>query len=115
MNHEAYENEMIDGVNRHAGEWEQITFDYEGTDTAKSGPAKNTGVRILGRGLRCVVLALFTAAVFGLSVFDFIAVAYSTGYLAVALFICAIALLAVAFILLYAQGITDKESQGDDK
>jgi hypothetical protein len=115
MNHEAYENEMINGVNLHGRVSDEITFDNEDTDTVKSVPVKHTGLKTLGRGLGRVALALFTAATFGFSVFDFIAVAYSTGYLAVALFICGIIMLAVAFILLYAQGITDKERPGESK
>ena len=115
MNHAEYEKQMIDGVNRHADKWDQITFDTESTDTVKSVPVKNKNVKILGRGFTRVVVALFTAATFGLSVLDFIAVASATGYCAVALFIAAIMLLLVAVILLYSQGITNKESKGDGK
>lgn len=120
MNHAEYEKQMIDGVNRHAEKWDQITFDTditdtESTDTVKSVPVKNKNVKILGRGFARVVVALFTAATFGLSVLDFIAVASATGYCAVALFIAAIMLLLVAVILLYSQGITNKESKGDGK
>ena len=115
MNHAEYEKQMIDGVNRHAEEWDQITFDTEITDTAKSVPVKNKNVKIFGRGLARVAVALVTAAMFGLSVLDFIAVASATGYCAVALFIIAIVQLLVAVILLYSQGITNKESKGDGK
>jgi hypothetical protein len=54
-----------------------------------------------------MLLAIFTAFLFGLSIFSFIATATATGYWAVILFISAIVLLVWAFLFLYAQGIVN--------
>jgi hypothetical protein len=71
--------------------------------------------KILGRGLKRMMIALFTAILFALSVYAFIAAATATGYWAVVLFLSAIVLMVGAFVFLYAQGITKVESQGDSK
>jgi hypothetical protein len=115
MEHDVFEQEMIDGVNRHAEmKWHYTGTHESATPVEKSGFIKED-VRILMRGLKRIVLALLTTFLFALSVFDFIAVATATGYWAVALFITAISMLTTAFILLYVQGITYMESKGDDK
>ena len=114
MNHEAYENEMIDIVNRNAEEKSKCPVD---TVTKRSLFTKTDAANLI-KGLKCMVLALFTAGLFAVAVFGFIMVASVTGYLAVAVFTTSIGILAVAFIFLYALGITFKtntESQGDDK
>ena len=115
MNHEAYENEMINGVNRHAGEWNYITFDNETTDTVESVPVKRTGVKTLGRGLCRMIMGLITAGIFGISICDFILVSRETGYRAVAMFFAGVVMLLSAIAAVYGQGIVGKESQGDDK
>jgi hypothetical protein len=73
--------------------------------------------KILKTGLKRMGVALFTAALYALAVFDFIAVATAPGYLAVLLLIVALMLLGMAFILTYAQGLTKvhEESQGEDE
>ena len=60
---------------------------------------------ILKRGLKCVLIALLTAAMFGLSGWCFVETAKAPGYWAVLLFFTAIMSLGMALILLYAQGI----------
>ena len=70
---------------------------------------------LLWRGLKRVVTALFTAGLFGLSVYAFIATATATGYRAVVLFISGIVQLKWAFRLLSAQGVTEGEKEGDGK
>ena len=110
MDHEAFENEMIDGVNRHAEE----SGRFDG-NIPKQAVITKTDTLTLKMGLNRMVLALFTAFLFGLSVFSFIATATATGYWAVILFISAIVLLVWAIIFLYAQGIADVESKGDSK
>lgn len=62
-------------------------------------------------------VALLTAAWYAIAVVDFIAVAKAPGYLAVLLFIVGLIMLGVAFILTYAQGVTEvhEESQGEGK
>lgn len=101
-----YEKEMFDGVNRHAGEKVQ----YPTTHDKQSA---QTDARSLWLGLKRVLVALLTAASFGLTGYTFFAVATATGYWAVALFIAAIVLAIWSFSLLYAQGIVPVESQGD--
>jgi hypothetical protein len=71
--------------------------------------------KVLWRGLKRMVIALFTASLFGLSVYAFIAAATAVGYGSVILFLSAIVLLAWAFRFLYAQGITHVERKDDDK
>lgn len=109
MDHEAFEKEMIDTVNRHSGEWKQITFDGEFAEAPKSHKVKiitKKDVSTLATGLKRMLVALFTAILFGLSIFAFIATATATGYWAVILFIAAIVLMLWAFIFMYAQGIS---------
>lgn len=101
MDHKAYEKEMIDKVNHHASKARTVVTKK---DTAT-----------LKIGLKRMVLALFTAVLFAVSVFCFIAVATAPGYLAVVMFITALFALVCGIIFLYAQGITNKESNGDDK
>lgn len=113
MNHEAYENQMLDGVNRHAEEKTQHT------GTAKTPVAKRlltkADAQALKQGLKRVLFALITAATFALAVFCFIAVTWSRGYWAVALFLGASFLTIWTITLVYAQGITVNERQGDGK
>lgn len=106
MDHEAYEKEMIEAVNRHSEE-------------KSKGPKRTVITKkdasVLKIGLKRTLLALLTAGLFALAVYDFIAVATATGYWAVALFLAAIVLLIAVFTLLYAQGIIHVESKGDGK
>ena len=115
MNHDTYEKEMIDGINRHAEEKSQQTIIHSSkVTTAKNGSAK-TDFEALKRGLKRTVLALLTAILFGLSVFAFIATATATGYWAVVLFLSAIVLMFWAFVLLYAQGVVRTGRYGGSK
>ena len=115
MDHEAFENEMIDTVNRHSGEWDQLSFDGEFPEPIKKHKFKvfsKEDASALKTGLVRVLAALCTAFLFGLSVFAFIATATATGYWAVILFLAAIVLMVFAFIFLYAQGISPKGTGG---
>ena len=103
MDHEAYEKEMIDTVNRHAEE-QGVHFE---TGISQRAVITKKDTSTLKIGLKRMVLALFTAVLFALSIFSFIATATATGYWAVILFISAIVLLGWAFVLLYAQGIVN--------
>lgn len=69
----------------------------------------------LWRGLKRMVMALFTAGLLGLSVYAFIATATATGYWAVVLFASGIVQMGWAFRLLKAQGTNKAESDGDVK
>ena len=110
MDHESYENEMMDAVNRHGESADQKIID------ASSSPVVNKNdVRVVARGLRRTLIALLTAAKFALAVIGFITVAKAPGYLAVLLFFASILALGCSFILLYAQGIIHVESQGESK
>lgn len=115
MDHEAYENEMIDSVNRHAGESGRYVGTYESTGITKKRLLPKAETTALTRGLKRMLVAIFTAVLFALSILSFILVATATGYWAVFLFFAAVVLLIWAFVFLYAQGITDAESKGDDK
>ena len=115
MDHETYENQMIDSINRHAEEKNRCTGTSENTIKAKRRVFTKTDVNTLKRGLKRTMIALLTTVLFGLSVFSFIAAATATGYWAVILFFSAIVLLGWTFVFLYAQGVTDAESKGDSK
>lgn len=74
--------------------------------------------KILKRGLKRVGVALLTTATFAIAVLGLILTATVPGYLAVLLFLASALALAVAFTLLYAQGINrriSKESAGESK
>lgn len=113
MDHEAYENEMIDIVNQHGD-----TADYKTADPERKQVANKEDARIVVTGLKRTLLALLTAAFFAIAVIGFIAVASKHGYMAVLLFFASVVSLIGAFVFLYAQGIATKifpESKGDDK
>ena len=112
MDHEAYENQMIDGVNRNAEE-KSKHVDTCGTENtaAKVIPLfTKKDSQILSVGFKRTILALLTAAAFGISVAGFIATAMAPGYLAVALFLGSWVALGGAYVLLYAQGLIRVES-----
>ena len=71
--------------------------------------------QILTRGLKRMLLALLTGAMFTLSVWGLIEVAFAPGYLAVLLFFASVTIFGGALLLLYAQGITRVESQGENE
>ena len=102
MNHEVYEKQMIDAVNRNAEE-----------KKVKQSVVTKTDKRTFKRGLMRSLFALITAAVFALGVFCFIATAKAPGYIAVVLFIAGVMTSFCGIIFMYAQGITDVESTGD--
>ena len=108
MDHEAYEKEMIDTVNRHAKE-------KRGQFTSKRTVITKKDTATLKMGLKRMLIAILAIVLFALSMCCFIATATATGYLAVVLFITAIVLAICSFVFLYAQGITNVESQGDSK
>lgn len=111
MDHEAYENEMMDAINRHGEEAAEKEVKLNRVVT------KNDA-RTVVRGLKRTLLALLTAALFAIAVLGFIVVAKAPGYLAVVLFFASVLALICSFILLYAQGITLKgteERAGESK
>ena len=65
-------------------------------------------VKTLKRGLKRMVFALVTAALFALSVWGFFITASAPGYLAVLMFLASVLWMAMAVTFLYAQGITRK-------
>lgn len=111
MNHETYEKEMIDAVNRNAEE----KAEQKTATTEKRQLVNKKDASVLTRGLKRTVIALWTVAEFAISVLGLIAVAAAPGYLAVILFLASILIMGIAFILLYVQGITYVESKGDRK
>lgn len=72
-------------------------------------------VKILNRGLKRTFVAIITAAAFVLSVLGFVEVASSSGYLAVLIFLASVAGLALAFVLLYAQGLVIVKREEETK
>lgn len=102
MDHDAYEKHMIDEVNRNAVEY---TDAPERTNPERRVFTK-ADAKALRRGFKRMVVALFTALLFGLSIFAFIAAASATGYWAVILFFSAVVLTIWTVIFVYAQGIT---------
>ncbi len=112
MDHEAWENEMIE------------SFERREESSKKTGKADwkmvvtKTDTTAVAIGLKRTLLALLTLLTFGVSVFGFVTVASLQGYLAVGVFFASILGFVIAFILLYAQGITKvktAESQGETK
>ena len=115
MDHEVFEKEMFDGVNRHAEENSKCS---KSTVTMKPRLFTKKDAANLTKGLRCMVFAIFTAGMFAVSVLGFIKVTSVTGYLAVGLFVASVLSMVTAIIFLYALGIIVKapaESQGDGK
>lgn len=110
MDHEAYENEMIDVINRHGEDAAK-----EDTKAKWSMVMNKNDARVLARGLKRTLLALLTAATLALAVMGLITVATAPGYLAVVLFFASILALIASFVLLYAQGIIRVESKGESK
>lgn len=101
MDHEAYEKEMIDSVNRNAKEHTKVV-----TKTDKA---------MLKAGFGCVLVSLYTAGLAFLSVWCLIQVVKAPGYLAVLLFLASIFVGICAFILLYALGTTVTKGWGEGK
>ena len=115
MDHEAFEKEMINSVNRHSEKWDQITFDGEFPEEVNNHKVKvfdKKDASALKTGLKRMTVALATAFLFALSIFCFIITATATGYWAVILFFAAVVHMVWAFILLYAQGISPKGAGG---
>lgn len=110
MDHEAYETQMIDSINRHGEEAAK-----EKTTAKLDQVITKNDTRVVVIGVKRMLIALLTAALFTVSVIGLIAVARAPGYLAVVLFFASIAAMVMAFIFLYAQGITRIESQGESK
>ena len=113
MNHEAFENQMIDAINRNAEEKHRST--HTGTAPTKRSVFTKADLMAFRRGLKRTLIALLTAALAALSVFGFIRTAVATGYWAVILFLASLVELVWVVILLYAQGIIRAESRGDRK
>ena len=112
MDHEAYENEMIEVINRHGEEAAEKTAKPKLTPVVTKNDA-----RVLVTGLKRTLLALLTAGTFASAVMGFIATTKAPGYLAVVLFVASILALISSFILLYAQGLGPKvarESKGEE-
>lgn len=61
--------------------------------------------KALRRGFKRMIVALFTALLFGLAIFSFIAAATATGYWAVILFFSGLVLTIWTVVFVYAQGI----------
>ena len=108
MDHEAYENEMIDAINRHCEETVDESVKLNKVVT------KNDAIVVI-RGLKRTLFALLTIALFAISALGFITVASVQGYMAVVLFFASILGLVFAFVLLYAQGVVHIESRGESK
>ena len=113
MDHETFENEMIETVNQHGD-----SVIYTETQEKSSPVTKKNDARIVFTGLKRTLVALMTVAFFALAVLGFIAVAKMQGYMAVLVFFASVVSLLGSFTFLYAQGIVTKilpESKGDDK
>lgn len=105
MDHEAYEAQMFDTINRHAGE----------VPTKEPIEVKPSSARIFIRGLKRTFIALLSVATLAISVLGFIAVATTPGYMAVVLFVASVITALNSFFLLFTQGIDPKERKGERK
>ena len=111
MNHDAYEKQMIDGVNHHA----EDNIKYVKTNIRKESVVTKEDTAALKTGFKRTLISLITIILFSLSACGFVAVATARGYLAVVLFIVSIVVMGLAFSFLYAQGLASAESSGDKK
>lgn len=111
MDHEAYENEMIDAINRHG---EEAVDESVKLSNRNRVVTKNDAIVVI-RGLKRTLFALLTIALFAISAIGFITVASVQGYMAVVLFFASILGIVFAFVLLYAQGVVHIESRGESK
>ena len=114
MDHEAYETQMIDGVNSNA---ECNSQQFETATPKRNRLMDRNDTRILTIGFKRTLIALLTAALFAISVYGFIVVANAKGYMAVVMFLASILGLVCAAVLLYAQGLGQKkqtESHGEN-
>lgn len=113
MDHEAYENHMIEAINQHGEEAAKDAVN------AKSNPVINKNdSRVVVVGLKRTLIALLTAATLAIAILGLVTVAKVSGYMAVLLFFASVLALIGSFILLYAQGLPPKitkESKGDHK
>lgn len=106
MDHDAYENHMIEAINQHG--------EKTNAEPVKKKIMNKSDAIVVAVGLKRTLLALLTAAISAISVVGLITVAKVTGYIAVLLFFASILGLLGAFVLLYAQGISRTES-GESK
>ena len=113
MDHDAFEKKMIDTVNHHAEEKNRNSC--KGSVYTKKSFIKNQDVITLKRGLKRMGQAVITTAMFVIALLGFVVVATAPGYLAVFLFLTSVVATLIAFVLLYAQGITHSERSGDRK
>ena len=113
MDHNAYESQMIDSINRHAEEQSQLTGTVE--NAPKEKVFTKDDALTMSRGIKRMVIAMVTAALFALAVNSFLMISTKVGWLAVVAFLGGIILLLIAVFLLYVQGITHVGKSGDDK
>lgn len=116
MDHEAYEKQMIESVNRNAEEASK-PLDV-GTSEKVNSVVGKRDTSILKRGLKRTLLALVTVGLFAISACGFFKTATTPGYLAVLLFLLSVFEMMAAVTLLYTQGITNTmhtESKGETK
>ena len=107
MDHKAYEDQMIETINRHG--------EAAGKEAAKVQVITGSDSGAIVRGLKRTLLALLTAVLFVVSIIGLIVVASTPGYLAVLLFFASVFAMLCSTVLLYAQGIAHSERQGEGK
>ena len=111
MDHKAFENEMIDAVNRNA----EARSKRVRTAAPESKVFTKKDVAFLKIGLKRTGIALLTIVLIAMAVAGFIATATATGYWAVILFLLSVVISILAFIFLYAQGIVLANNRGESK
>lgn len=110
--HDAYEEEMIAMVNRNAKEAEERV--KASTPTQENVNPK-LQVKTFGSGIKLMLLALITAALFALTVNSFLMVCTKVGWWAVLAFTAGIVLLFFAITFLYAMGLVITRKSGETK
>lgn len=101
MDHNAYEEQMIDMVNHHADE---VAKSQPKVTTQAQSSTKAMAITFW-RGIKTLVLALITVAIFALTANSFLMVSAKTGWWAVVAFLGGIVLLFFAASFLYALGL----------
>ena len=101
MDHEAFEKEMIDSINRNA--------------ESKTKLVTKADKAMLKAGFGCVLVSLFTAGLAFLAVWCLIQMVKAPGYMAVLLFLASIFVGIVSLSLLYALGIAVTKATGEVK
>ena len=110
--HDAYEEEMIAMVNRNNKEADERA--KAATPTQEKANTR-LQVKTFGSGIKLMLLALVTVALFALTANSFLMVSTKVGWWAVLAFTAGIVLLFFAISFLYAMGLVITRKSGETR